>query len=159
MRRLMYSVSFLAAFALFLAVPVWAQHGGGGHAGGGHGGGFSSGHAGFSGGGSHFSGGVSHGMSAGAVHSASGARGVPIFLSAPSLAPAAPMALSSITTFAARAFAPSETDSAITAAASTALLSIPTPMAIMIPIGGGIPVRPPMTRIRIIRTTSPKPPR
>ena len=75
MRRLMYSVSFLAAFALFLAVPVWAQHGGGGHAGGGHGGGFSSGHAGFSGGGSHFSGGVSHGMSAGAVHSASGARG------------------------------------------------------------------------------------
>jgi hypothetical protein len=46
MRRLMS----IAAFALLLAVPVWAQRGGAGHAGfsGGHGGG-SSGHAGFSG--------------------------------------------------------------------------------------------------------------
>jgi hypothetical protein len=70
MRRLIS----LAAFAFFLALPVWAQHGGG-HAGGGHGGGgFSGGHAGFSGGGSHFSGGISHGMSTGAVHSASGAH-------------------------------------------------------------------------------------
>jgi hypothetical protein len=70
MRRLMYS----ATFAIILALPVWAQHGGGGHAGGGHGGGFSGGHAGFSSaGGSHFSGGVSHGVSSG-VHSASGAR-------------------------------------------------------------------------------------
>ncbi len=41
-------------FALFVTVPVWAQHGGG-HGGGGHSGGFS-GHSGFSGG-SHFSGG------------------------------------------------------------------------------------------------------
>jgi hypothetical protein len=37
----------IAAFALLLAVPLWAQHGGG-HAGGGHAGG-SAGHAGFSG--------------------------------------------------------------------------------------------------------------
>lgn len=64
MRRLI----FIAAFTLFLAVPLWAQHGGGhggggGHAGGfggGHGGGFA-GHSGFSGGhvgGGHFSGGM-----------------------------------------------------------------------------------------------------
>jgi hypothetical protein len=55
----------ITAFALFLAVPLWAQHGGGGHSGGGsgggHAGGFSgghsasfAGHSGFSG--SHFSG-------------------------------------------------------------------------------------------------------
>ncbi len=52
----------IAAVALFLAVPVWAQHGGG-HGGGGHAGG-SGGHAGFSGGG-HMGGGgarVSGGM-------------------------------------------------------------------------------------------------
>jgi hypothetical protein len=65
MRRLMLS----SAFALFftLAVPLWAQHGGGGHGGGGGhaGGGFGGGHAGFSGGhvggfsgGSRVSGGV-----------------------------------------------------------------------------------------------------
>ncbi|HTS36071.1 MAG TPA: hypothetical protein VMH04_10390 [Candidatus Solibacter sp.] len=59
----------IAAFGLFLAVPLWAQHGGG-HSGGGHaGGGFSGGHAGFSGGhasGGHFSGGhVSSGMHSG----------------------------------------------------------------------------------------------
>jgi len=61
LRRLM----FIPAFALFLAVPLWAQHGGGGHGGGGGhaGGGFGGGHAGFSGGhsssgGSHVSGGV-----------------------------------------------------------------------------------------------------
>ena len=55
MRRLMT----IAAFALFLALPLWAQHGGG-HAGGGHGGG-SAGHAAFSGGhggGGHVSGGM-----------------------------------------------------------------------------------------------------
>jgi hypothetical protein len=47
MRRLM----LIPAFALFLAVPLWAQHGGGGHAGGGgHSGGGFGGHAGFSGG-------------------------------------------------------------------------------------------------------------
>jgi hypothetical protein len=62
MRRLMA----ITAFALFLAVPVWAQRGGGGHAGfsGGHGGRFG-GHAGFSGGGhiggSHFSSGMRSG--------------------------------------------------------------------------------------------------
>jgi hypothetical protein len=44
----------ITAFALVLALPVWAQRGGG-HASGGHGGGFS-GHAGFSGGG-HMGGG------------------------------------------------------------------------------------------------------
>ncbi len=63
MRRLM----IIPAFALFLAVPLWAQHGGGGHGGGGGhaGGGFGGGHAGFSGGhssgfsgGGHVSGGV-----------------------------------------------------------------------------------------------------
>ncbi len=61
MRRMAY----IAAFALFLAVPLWAQHGGG-HAGGfgGHAGGFAGhagGHSGFSGG-SHFSGRFSHGF-------------------------------------------------------------------------------------------------
>jgi len=39
----------MTAFALFLAVPLWAQRGGGGHGGGGHAG-FGGGHAGFSGG-------------------------------------------------------------------------------------------------------------
>jgi hypothetical protein len=58
MRRLMP----IAAFALFLTLPLWAQRGAGGHAGG-HGGGFSShgalsgGHAGF--GGAHVAGGRS----------------------------------------------------------------------------------------------------
>ena len=66
MRRLL----FITAFALFLAVPVWAQRGGG-HAGGGHTG-FSGGHGGsfgarggFSGGhfgGGHFSGGMRSGF-------------------------------------------------------------------------------------------------
>lgn len=52
MRRLIC----ITAFALFLAVPLWAQHGGG-HAGGfaSHGGGFSASHAGST----HFSGGAS----------------------------------------------------------------------------------------------------
>lgn len=70
MRRLMC----ISAFALLLAVPVWAQHGGGhggggGHAsfGGGHAGGGFGAHA-ASGGGSHFS------SSGGGVHVASGAR-------------------------------------------------------------------------------------
>jgi hypothetical protein len=70
----------ITAFALCLAVPVWAQRGGGGHAGGshggfggGHGGGFS-GHAGFSGshtGGGHFSNGMRSGpgFSHGLTHS------------------------------------------------------------------------------------------
>jgi hypothetical protein len=67
----------ITAFALFLAVPLWAQHGGGGHAGGGfgggHAGGFSGGHsAGFAGhsgfSGSHFSG------AGPAVHAYSGPR-------------------------------------------------------------------------------------
>ena len=68
MRRLMP----IAAFAVLLALPLWAQHGGG-HAGGGHSGGFA-GHAGFSGGhGGGFSGGhtgggrVSGGMHPGAT--------------------------------------------------------------------------------------------
>jgi hypothetical protein len=52
----------IAAFALCLALPLWAQHGGG-HGGGGHAGGFG-GHAGFSGG--HIGGGhVSSGMHVG----------------------------------------------------------------------------------------------
>src|SRR5437660_480505 len=65
----------IAAFALFLALPVWAQRGAG-HAVGGHGGGFA-GHSGFSGsrggsfsgarpGGGHFSGGMR--FSPGASH-------------------------------------------------------------------------------------------
>lgn len=79
MRRLIA----ITAFALVLAVPLWAQrgggHGGGGHAGfgGGHGGGFSGhggftgGHGGFSGGhagGGHFSGGMHRGFSHGFNH-------------------------------------------------------------------------------------------
>jgi hypothetical protein len=61
----------IAAFALVLAVPLWAQHGGG-HAGGGHGGG-SAGHAGFSGG---HGGGVGGGHSGGG-HVAGGMRSAP----------------------------------------------------------------------------------
>ncbi len=78
MRRLMA----ISAFALFLAVPLWAQHGGG-HAGGGHGGGFG-GHAGFSGGhGGGFSGGghgggFSGGGHVGGVHVSSGMRSSPV---------------------------------------------------------------------------------
>jgi hypothetical protein len=71
----MRSPASLAAFALFLAVPVWAQHGGGGHGGGGgHAGGGGGGRAGFSGGASsHISGGVH----SGATHSTPGvARGL-----------------------------------------------------------------------------------
>jgi hypothetical protein len=56
MRRL----TAIAAFAIFLALPLWAQHGG--HAAGGHGGGFG-GHAGFSGG--RGSGGMHSGTSSG----------------------------------------------------------------------------------------------
>lgn len=72
----------ITAFALFLAVPLWAQHGGGGHSGGGFGGGHAggfggghsagfSGHAGFSG--NHFSGSRMAGPSVG-VHAYSGPR-------------------------------------------------------------------------------------
>lgn len=69
MRRLL----LIPAFALFLAVPLWAQHGGG-HAGGGHGGGFA-GHAGFSGGhGGGFRGGhIGGGHVSGGMHSSPGA--------------------------------------------------------------------------------------
>lgn len=69
MRRLMA----ITAFALFLAVPLWAQHGGG-HAGGGgsHGGGFGGGHSGGFGGHAGFTGGhVSGG------HAFGGTRGNP----------------------------------------------------------------------------------
>jgi len=52
----------IAAFAVVLTLPLWAQHGGG-HSGGGHGGGFA-GHAGFSGG---HSGGHSGGFSGGHI--------------------------------------------------------------------------------------------
>ena len=64
----------IAAFALLLAVPVWAQRGGGGHAagfGGGHGGGFS-GHAGGFGG--HASGSFGGSRSSVGAHSFSGSR-------------------------------------------------------------------------------------
>lgn len=64
----------IAAFLLLLAVPVWAQHGGGGHGGGGHAG-FSGGHSGFSGGHAGFSG----GHVGGAMHSFSGTRSTPGF--------------------------------------------------------------------------------
>jgi hypothetical protein len=80
MRRLMS----IKAFALFLAVPVWAQHGGGhgggggGHAGGFGGGGFSSGHSsGFSGHSSFGHSGFGHssiGHSGYGVHAYSGSR-------------------------------------------------------------------------------------
>jgi len=65
MRRL----AAITAFALFLAVPVWAQHGGGhaGGFGGGHGGGFSGGHGG---------GFASHGGFAGGHGGFSGAHAV-----------------------------------------------------------------------------------
>lgn len=59
----------IAAFVVFLALPLWAQHGGGGHGGfgGGHGGGGFGGHAGFSGGhvssGAHFASGGARGFS------------------------------------------------------------------------------------------------
>jgi len=69
MRRLIA----ISAFALLLAVPVWAQHGGG-HAGGGHSGGFGGGHAGFSGG---HSGGVGGAHAGAGVHVLSGARSGP----------------------------------------------------------------------------------
>jgi hypothetical protein len=73
MRRLTYLAA--CSLFLFLAVPLWAQHGGGGHAGGGgggHAGGGFGGHAGFSGG-SHISGGhASGGMRSGAIHSSPG---------------------------------------------------------------------------------------
>jgi hypothetical protein len=69
MRRLIAITAF--AFFSLLAVPVWAQHGGGhGGGGGGHAGGGFSGHSGFSGGHSSFSGG-GHAFSG--EHSASGA--------------------------------------------------------------------------------------
>ena len=62
----------IAAFALFLALPLWAQHGGG-HAGGGHGMGFSGGRGGFGGG--HSSGGMRSGpASRGFSHGSSFAR-------------------------------------------------------------------------------------
>jgi hypothetical protein len=59
----------MAAFALILAVPLWAQHGGGGHAGGFDGGGHAGGF-----GGSHFGGGFSGGGFSG--HGFSGSPGV-----------------------------------------------------------------------------------
>ncbi len=75
MRRLIA----ITAFALFLAVPVWAQHGGGGHGGGGgHAGGFGGGHGGGSSGGhaggfsSHSGGGFSGSHSSPNVHAYSG---------------------------------------------------------------------------------------
>ena len=69
MRRLMA----ISAFALFLAVPLWAQHGGG-HAGGGHAGGFG-GHAGFSGG---HGGGFSGSGHMGGGHVSGGMRSGPV---------------------------------------------------------------------------------
>jgi hypothetical protein len=67
MRRLIS----IAAFFLFLAVPLWAQHGGGHGGGGGHAG-FSGGHAGFSGGHSGGFGGHSFSGYSGGAHSHSG---------------------------------------------------------------------------------------
>jgi hypothetical protein len=67
MRRL----AAIAAFALFLAVPLWAQRGGGGHFGGG------GGHASFGGG--HFSGGFSGGHSFAGSRSFGGSVGARSF--------------------------------------------------------------------------------
>lgn len=72
MRRL----TAITAFALFLAVPVWAQHGGGGHGGGGGHASFGGGHSSFSGGHAGFSGART---SSPAVHSFSGARSAPSY--------------------------------------------------------------------------------
>jgi hypothetical protein len=70
----------ITAFALFLAVPVWAQRGGGGHGGfgGGHAGGFS-GRAGGFGGHAGFSGGHIGGGHIGAGHFSNGMRSAPGF--------------------------------------------------------------------------------
>ncbi len=66
----------ITAFALALALPLWAQHGGG-HAGGAHGGGFS-GHAGFGGGhGGGFSGGHVGGGHFSGGHFSGGMRSSP----------------------------------------------------------------------------------
>jgi hypothetical protein len=82
----------IAAFALVLAVPLWAQRGGGGHGGGfgggGHAGGFGGGHFGGGGfGGGHFGGGgfAGHGFSGRpGVHAYSGRSGyAPGFSSLP----------------------------------------------------------------------------
>ena len=64
----------IAAFALSLSVPVWAQHGGGGHGGGGGHAGFGGGHASFSGGHAGFSGSRTSGPT---VHAFSGTRSAP----------------------------------------------------------------------------------
>src|SRR5215470_19849823 len=77
MRRLLS----IAAFALTLAVPLWAQRGGGGHGGGGHAGGFGGGHgAGF---GAGHGGGFGHGGfgggHVGGGHMGGGFRGTPGF--------------------------------------------------------------------------------
>src|ERR1700758_4477127 len=72
MRRL----TAIAAFALFLAVPLWAQHGGGGHGGGGGHAGFGGGLGGFSGGHAGFSGGDVGGPGGASF---SGARSAPGF--------------------------------------------------------------------------------
>jgi hypothetical protein len=69
MRRLIY----ITAFALFLALPLWAQRGGG-HVGGGHGG-FVGGHGGFSGGHASFSGHGGFGGAHGGGHFSGGMRG------------------------------------------------------------------------------------
>jgi uncharacterized protein (TIGR03000 family) len=74
--RALVTLAVVAAMALFLGSPVWAQHGGG-HGGGGHGGGGHGGGGGGHGGGGHaggFSGGHSGGFS-GAYHYSSGFRG------------------------------------------------------------------------------------
>jgi hypothetical protein len=68
----MRRVVTMAAFGLLLAVPVWAQHGGGGHGGGGGGG-----HASFGGGHAGFSGGHSGGFSGGHVSSFHGSPSAP----------------------------------------------------------------------------------
>lgn len=72
----MHRLISIAAVALSLAVPVWAQHGGGGHGGGGgHAGGFGGGHAGFSGGhAGGFSGHAGVGSRSFGAHAYSGSR-------------------------------------------------------------------------------------
>src|SRR5579863_26937 len=76
MRRLMT----ITAFALFLAVPVWAQHGGGhGGGGGGHAGGFGGGHAGGFAGHAGFSGGRGAGSGLGSRGSATSGFGAHAF--------------------------------------------------------------------------------
>ena len=157
MRRLMP----IAAFVLFLALPLWAQHGGG-HAGGGHGGGFS-GHAGFSGGhagGGHVSGGMHSGMFCAVLRAASRPEVLHaasiVVLPSRSAVPLAArfciMASAAIASVEGLETASAPSDSATTASVLLAVASdIPGRTALItIPSGGEIPALPTMKTTSVI---------